>query len=163
MYIELFSVKILPKWWLIFKKKFFLLDELNFRDPVGILILCLKRPKHITWMALWYVCVLGTGLGVGGPMGGGVPISWCVNLSFLRSVSWSRCVCVGDQAGQVGAARAPSIAVCGHWPWPAWVNSVSPSVRSRAAVLCAGQGRVWRSFRKTLGTWKSAAYRESEW
>lgn len=46
-------------------------------------------------MALGYVCVLGTGLGVGGPMGGGVPISWSVNLSFLRSVSWSRCVCWG--------------------------------------------------------------------
>lgn len=37
-------------------------------------------------------------------MGSGVPISWSVNLSFLRSVSWSRCVCVGDRAGQVGAA-----------------------------------------------------------
>lgn len=53
-------------------------------------------------MALWYVCVLGTGLGVGGPMGGGVPISGSVNLS----VSWSRCVCVGDRAGQVGAAMS---------------------------------------------------------
>lgn len=61
-------------------------------------------------------------------------------------------VCVGDRAGQVGAAMSSAIDWC---VWPLALTSMNQQcvtltlsgAGSRAAMLCAGQGRVWRSRR----------------
>lgn len=44
-----------------FLKKNFFTWWVNFRDPVGILILCLKKPKHITWITLGMCVCLAQG------------------------------------------------------------------------------------------------------